>query len=558
MERKTTHALLLSLAVVAGGVMMTTDAYAQTNTDRLITAVDNTNSILDALAALADAVSSGFASVMASLGMIQADTESIQEELVHVESGLEGLSSDVSGINSDVAEVKDDVASLSEDVSDIDSNIDDISSNVADVKRDVAGLNAAIAGSGGALTELSTDVNSNADAITALTDLVKDIQTELMTVNTVNSTVNKVEETTTKIEAAVTADTDTTQVSQPDVPDRLYDLNVLGDVTVADFAGDRTKHPANSEYSTRNSLVCNGDVYLSEVKLVNIDPVLTAADINPSAPALPPESTVVTENGERIYSAAFAPSAGAPRVTVDSTIPLDSERLAEGSTFDITGKTDQSATVTAAADDNDGVGFDLNADGTETLFLSIQQFVEAETDATEIYVGDVVSANVTKAVLGAAVLYTIDIDVQIPDEETLCYITGVHEEVPNGFDADDTVTDAALPRTGTVSIGLDAPEGSGVLTLDSETVTCGDNAKAEITGASIGFGDLTQFATVVVSAGDNSVELKFHANSTLNEAESDDLPFKFTGSANVTGSATGTLLVQLDYATEKGKACKTS
>ena len=161
MERKTVHALLLSLAVVAGGVMMTTDAHAQTNTERLMTTVDNTNSILAALQSLADAVADGFASVLAAIGVVQDNTGAIMTEIGHVESDVAAISSDVASISSDVASLDSDVASLGD-------GVDDINSNLQGVQNDLAGLTAGLAGSTAAFSSISEQVSANQVAINDL------------------------------------------------------------------------------------------------------------------------------------------------------------------------------------------------------------------------------------------------------------------------------------------------------------------------------------------------------------------------------------------------------
>ena len=529
---------------------MTTDAYAQTNTERLIDAVDNTNSILDALAALADAVSSGFASVMASLGMIQADTESIQEELGHVESGLETITSNVADVKSDVADVKDDVAGLGDDVS-------DISSNVAGVKNDVASLTAIISGSGDAITNLNNDVTSNAASINALTTLVEQIQGELMsaaeTVDTVNST-------TTTIEAAVTAE----EAATARAIVQLLPGTTFGSATVADFGAGVTTHPFDDVYTSVNSLVCNNDVFVQTVGLEGTpNTVLT----DESALSAPFSESTVTVDGNLIFAAELLPTPTATAaVAVNSPVDLPNTFVRAGDKLHIVGSTDQSANNVETNGDiavgsaTLGIAIDSRpaADGSTTeIFPSLQQYINATDDDQEIYT-TLATANVTKAMLGEVDLYKLKITWESPDEGTLCYVTGVHEEIPDGFTPADDEADDSLPSEGTVLVALEIVDNTArpPSALTSDTITCGDDgdARAEITDVTILDGSLTQFAKLTLTAGDADAPVRFFSNSTLN-ADQSDLPFKFTGSVMVNGTSTGDLLLRLSYATEKGESC---
>lgn len=522
--------------------MMTTDAYAQTNTERLITAVDNTNSIVDALAALADAVSSGFASVMASLGMIQADTESIQTELGHVESGL-------ADISSDVASVKDDVASLSNDVS-------DINSNVASVQNDVSSLNAVIAGSGSAITDLSNSVNSNAASINALTALVEEIQAELMTVD---STVTTVNSTATSIEAAVTAE----EAATARAIVQLLPGTTFGSATVADFGAGVTAHPFDNVYDSVNSLICNNDVFVQSVEVTDDNSVLTVASPSATAHA---ESTV-TVNGHLVFAASLQPVAGAAPVEVQAPVDLSNTFLPAGEKLHIVGSTDQSANNVNAdgdiqvGDPNTGIAIDSRpaGDGTTTteIYPSLQQYINATDDEQEIYTTAPL-ANVTKAMLGEVDLYKLKITWTSPDEGTLCYVSGVHETIPSGFVAVDPETDP-YPSKGTVLVSLDVVDGEAdpPSALTSDTISCGTEsapAKAQITGAKVLVGTLSQFTSLMLTAGEDDAGIRFHSNSTLDDVKS-GLPFDFSGSVDITGKATSDVLIQVEYATVKGQSC---
>jgi len=497
--------------------MMTTDAHAQTNTERLMTTVDNTNSILAALQSLADAVADGFASVLAAIGMVQTGVDNMSGHLEHLESDVAGISSDVASVDSSVAAVSSDVASIADDVA-------DVSSSLQSVQNDVAGLSAGLAGSTAAFSSISEQVSANQVAI-----------------NDLSAKLDMISE-------AVGAVQETVEMDPADAAEPITEL-VAGsseaEITVADFADGISKHPTTNIYTSSNSFSCDGDVFVDMVTLTNPDPVLTTADIS-TAPA--PVSTVVV-HGQTLYAAAFDPGSGT-LVQLHKAADLDNLFLPAGSTLDIKGSTDQSTTVAGASAAVDGVQITAT-EGSGELYLSLQQYVETEKRKDPIPGTATTSGNVTKAELGEETLYNLKVDWSAPSSDTTCSIDSV------------SGTAVGLDRTGTVLVGLSITDSEAPLPamVGERTVEC-NLSTAEITGASIRVGGsptLNAFNTITLSAGGESAEIKFDSANNFDEDTSKNMPFRFTGSdLTVGGESVNNLLVELEYATVEGNSCSLS
>ena len=494
--------------------MMTTDAHAQTNTERLITTVDNTNSILDALAALADTVANGFASVLEALGAVQANTEAIQAELGHVEGELQSIDSDLMAIDGDLQS--------------IDSDLMAINSNLQNVQSDMAGLTGSIAGSTTAFSAVSDAVQANKVAI-----------------NDLSAKLDMISEAVGVVQETVEAD-------PADAVEPITELaagNSEAEITVADFTDRVSKHPTNNVYTSTNSFSCDGDVFVDMVTLSSANNVLTADALN--VDGVPDPSSTVVARGHTIYAAAFVPSPDANAIATNNPADLGNMFLPAGAKLDIVGSTDQSTApldgagnVRAIDDEYDGIEITPTEGTTLTtdIFLTLQQYVETEKRKDRIGTN---VGNVTKAELGAVTLYTLTVNWAAPSSDTTCSIDSV------------SGTAVGLDKTDTVLVGLSITDSDASLpaTVGDKMVEC-NLLTAEITGASIrvgGSATLNEFNTVTLSAGGESAEIKFGSDDQFDEDASKNVPFRFTGSdLTVAGSAVNNLLVELEYATVEG------
>lgn len=512
MERKAIHALLLSLAVVAGGVMMTTDAHAQTNTERLITAVDNTNSIMDALAELADAVTNGFASVLAALGMVQADTETIMAELGHVEGDLQAISSDLTDVNSNIQSVQNDVAGLS-------GGLSDVNSNLQNVQNDLDELAGTVGGSAVSFTSLADTVNKNAVAINEISEQLESIS---MALGAVNQTASAVKE-------AVEAPPSTTEV--PDTG--LMKGKTTYAVKLQDF-GDSVPQgeaPDNNTYEVTHSLVCGADVSLDDARVtVPIAPLGGTAGTTANAPA----DVSVSVGVDALYTTHFVANEAAPTtITIlHNTKDLDLETLSAGSALVFRSVTTVGDTANA---------FGLTDPAPDTPF-SINDYVNTGF-GKNITVADTEDDAITRADAGDVTLYTITVNWLAGAGDPECTITS------------SSVTSSGLTQVGeTVLVPLTV-SGDGILKPYSETVDCGHQETVVNAVRIEGVVVLPEHASMTLEAGGETekLELTVDKNGVITAS---NIGFKFNNDdLTVKGSLTGSAVAQLTYDTIDNNEC---
>ena len=555
MERKTVHALLLSLAVVAGGVMMTTDAHAQTNTERLMTTVDNTNTIIAALEALADAVADGFAAVLAAIGAVQTGVDGMSGHLEHLESDVAGISSDVASVDSSVAAVSSDVASIASDV-------DDISSSLQDVQSDVAGLSAGIGGSAAALTSVTDAIQRNANAI-----------------NSLNEKLDMISEAVGAVQTTV----ETQEDVDPAVKNMLHTAETEQAVAVADFAGTVTKAPTNGVYKASNIFSCTGDVFVDDLSVTRgtdndddgiLNSVSDLTDDTTDNPTVP-KSTITVE-GFPLFelidtSDADTNPTDVTTIEVDKVRNFDNRFLRAGDGIMVNGQTDQSDHVVALLADasnalaTNHLTYEIpNREGRSdpatdrTVYFTLDDYVglknnKALLNATTDRASSGANAyNATKATLGAVEIYTITVNWFAASSDTTCSISSA-VETTSGLPNDDNTVLVALNIDETSTEGPPTPFTTATLDCNGEDT--------EITNISIQAGalrNLNQFIEVTLTAGGEPSTVSFDTDNTA-DTDGSDLPFRFSGSdLTVGGEGIGTLLLQITYDTTQGNTCKAS
>ena len=514
--------------------MMTTDAHAQTNTERLITTVDNTNSIIAALQSLADAVADGFASVLAAIGMVQTSVDGMSGHLEHLESDVAGISSDVASVDSSVAAVSSDVASIADDVA-------DVSSSLQSVQNDVAGLSAGLAGSTAAFSSISEQVSANQVAI-------NDLSAKLDSISEAVGAVKTTVETQEDVDPAVTNMLHTAETEQA--------------IAVADFAGELTRHPSDSVYDASNAFICTGDVFVDKMTISGIAAVL-------GAPATEATSgSTVTVEGFTLLEYIDTDGATDGANNFERTIERDFDNrfLRAGDSIVVKGETNQSADT--AADPASALGDADTATnrnylsysngtgtGASTWYFTLQNYVALESNKDTVPLGldrntaNPNGMNATKAQLGTVELYTITVDWFAASSDTTCSISSAVETVSGLPNADRTVLVA-------LNLNTESEEGPPTPFLDASIDCNGEDT--EITGVSIQAGaiaGLNQFIEIDLTAGGESADVSFGADNSA-DSDASDLPFRFSGTdLMVSGKGIGTLLLQVTYDTTQGNTC---
>jgi uncharacterized protein YukE len=540
MEQKVIPTLLLSLAVVAGAMTITTDAYAQTNTERLMNVESNTNSIVDALEALADTIANGFASVMEALGVIEAEVTGVNDGLAAIDSELHTVHDDLSAIDSDLQSVDADLKAIHDDLTNLDA--------------DVAALSSGIGGASAALGALESSVSANSANINALSEKLDMISEAVGAVQTTVETQEDVD---------------------PAVTNMLHTAETVVDVAVADFANTVTKAPSNGVYKASNTFSCTGDVFVDDMSIEVSDNgaiLSSVADApTPTAASLPPMSLITVE-GSTLFS--VFDNSGPAAISADNVHPIVAERnfdnrfLRAGDGLTVRGVTDQSdgeldGLSADNADNRNYLAYEIPAregstaaEADRTVYFTLDDYVglknnKALLNATLTRVSSGADAyNASKATLSGVDLYTITINWFAASSDTTCSITSAVETTSGLPNADRTVL-VALNLDTNADVGPPTPFIPANLDCNGEDT--------EITGISIqagGIAGLNQFIEVELSAGGEPGSVSFENN---NKADSDasDLPFRFSGSdLTVSGEGIGTLLLQVTYDTTQGNTCK--
>ena len=165
MKNKTTTAVLLSLMAVAG--LAVTDAYAQSNTERLESIDDATQDILEdtegvpgALESLSEAVSA----IQASLSDMATSLASLMSAITGVQDAVNGVSSTVTDMSTSVYNTESSVNRVETAVGGVSTEVGAISSKIMDMDamlQSVAGLDARLAGIEGSIMSLESAMQSS-------------------------------------------------------------------------------------------------------------------------------------------------------------------------------------------------------------------------------------------------------------------------------------------------------------------------------------------------------------------------------------------------------------
>lgn len=181
---------------------MTTNAYAQTNTERLMEVVDNTRSANTMLASIQELLTSLVSDVMEAIaalaGNVEAVSETMSEEfdavdnaISHVDEEVAALDSKVMMLDSTLMDISAKVSSVGDQVAAFDQrdaeldryykdNIDDFAVILPAIKETVDAL--AASQSDTSLESISEGVSANAARINEITTSLETISTQLGTI----------------------------------------------------------------------------------------------------------------------------------------------------------------------------------------------------------------------------------------------------------------------------------------------------------------------------------------------------------------------------------------
>ena len=304
---------------------ITTDAHAQTNTERLATVEDNTNSIINALSGISDAIAAGFAAVMEALGAIQTDVDTIHDE-------VETLHSEVDSFRDDVAATQTGLEDIGNAVGNIDTKIDAVNSAITAA---VTAMDAEPEADP-QIAQILEGVTTNAATINALADRLTAVDTMLEAIST---KVGAVQET-----VATSADGTTTALSE------LHSVEVEYGVPVSAFGNNKA---TDTVYKADLKLACESPVFIDTVT-TDIGTAPTATDgsdggvFSPNAESPNTAKASVIANGMTVFNTQFKTGSAATDVGLYSAgASFNLAELAAGSSLTIKLSTDRTTTLVA-------------------------------------------------------------------------------------------------------------------------------------------------------------------------------------------------------------------
>lgn len=561
MKDKTFHALLLSVLMVAGA-MTINDAFAQTNTERLITVTDTTADTNTKVANLVNLWSNFDSNFTPILSVI----DDLSNELSMVSDKVSEVSSDVMAVDSkiDTLESKFDqfVASDAENTREAQTNYDNLADMLPDIQSTVDTIvddaDTSFDTISDKLDALQAQIGTFTSSITTLQEDVSEIQSELGLVQ--ESVSNRIGPAPTDLHS----DSTTGKV--------LLSWYTQG-LTKIPTGGDGVADGASGYYTADFRFVCESDVFVQTVTTNLNDrttitvkdgaqmdrtiqnPIYDSGDTTP----IPDDGTgsigteyrthvSLTANSQTLFDTYF--NIGASNQLYNRDIKYDNVmELKAGNTIEFKSRAyDRSTPV------NTGTGagpLEFIVNTTKNTAIAAN-FTNAPTDGAGTgfnllrHTGTTndgsinTNSNVTKAALAGAEAYQVEVAYFSAAEDAKCMITPSR-----------TTAISATDQVAFVSINDN--DGSTSLVQEyTETLGC-DLNPARITnviGYLSGAGGLNNFVTMELKVGDDTKAEFTFVNNTSMIADESSLPFEFSGSdLTISGDLVdnSSILVQINY-----------
>ena len=264
----TTYKTLLLAVMVAGAATIASEAHAQSNTERLVSINENTDSILD----IVTVISNALASIQESVDTLTSDMSTVTESSARVESAISGfgptLNSIVTGVQLNAA------------------TLNDLSNIMAGMSTDIASIQASLVeGGDGGL----------AQSIDLLTSTVN--RNEITT----SDRLDAIEAAISSLEAKIDDDSSSTFVPTAG----FAQDSVTYDVTTYTYKsqGEKRTTSGTNVYELDLTFSCNGQVHINKVS-TDISNSVTWIITNSFPTSTTPENYLKVDERE-LYSSKF-------------------------------------------------------------------------------------------------------------------------------------------------------------------------------------------------------------------------------------------------------------
>ena len=304
----TTYKALLLAVMVAGAATIASEAHAQTNTERLVSINENTDSILDIVTAISTALGSIQDSIDTLTSSLSSDLSTVTESSARVESAISGfgptLNSIVSGVQLNAA------------------TLNDLSNIMAGMSTDIASIQASLVDDGDGGLAQSIDV---------LTSTVN--RNEITT----SDRLDAIEAAINRLEAAL--DSTPSSVS----PAGLTRGSETYEVTTYTYKsqGEKRTISGTDVYELDLTFSCNGPVSIDEVS-TDISNSVTWIITNSIPTRATPENYLEVERQE-LYNSRFETSPGLYQV-YNRAVDFGLEQLSVGQELNFESRQTESGT----------------------------------------------------------------------------------------------------------------------------------------------------------------------------------------------------------------------
>lgn len=556
MKDKTFHALLLSVVMVAGA-MTINDAFAQTNTERLITVTDTT-----------------------------ADTNTKVANLVNLWSNFDSnftpILSVIDDLSNELSMVSDKVSEVSSDVMAVDSKIDTLESKFDQfVATDAENTRAAQTNYDN-LADMLPDIQSTVDTIVddadtsfdTISDKLDALQAQI---GTFTSSITTLQEDVSEIQSELGLVQESVSNRIGPAPTDLYSGNLTGNVLLSWYTQGLTKIPTGGErlddgdsgrYTANFRFVCESDVFIQKIT-TNLsgqpDTTLSYSQADGTADKRENLQNPIYDSGE----SGTDTNHNRASLTADGRTLFDSHFIHAGTTAVIYDrpivypnvmelKAGDTVEFTSSAYDPNT---DVEYDSTNRNWGPLEYIVNATKNSkTAVFLTDTSNteianlspsntesgdpqpsqANATKAQLASVEAYEVAVQYFSAVMDPKCMITPSKTAALSETDqvafvtVNDIEGDTSLVQTYTERLDCD---------LNTARIT-------DVVGYLRGADGLNNFVTMELEVGDDTKAEFTFVNNTSVIADESSLPFEFSGSNLViTGDLVdnSSILVQITY-----------
>ena len=539
MERKAFHALLLS-GIVAAGAVTIGDVYAQTNTDRLIAVVDNTDGLPGMLDALMTAISDGVASILAAISSLETHVDdglhAIDEDLMAIDADLQSIHGDLTNVDADLQAVHGDLSAIDADLVNIHEDLMNVDADLVTIHDDLEMVHGDLTTMDGKIAGLTQTVNTMGQAASAITGLADANTATQEGVNANSAAINELKDLLMSVSEAVGAVQETVEAEPEEasttVGTKLSKVDDDFGVMVSAFSQNKA---TATTYKTKLTFSCEEHVFVSRVDagMDNSQPF-----IEPTVTPDPDQTVSITANDLPVYTNKLP--TGTTTVAYAGGVDFRLLPLSAGDTLIV----DVSTTKTTT---------DLRAIDVATTYpnqtFNIQEYLKAERSSTRIDSDgsdSVTSSDLRKADAGKVEALAINVVFYTSAADAKCTLKSPVSPSVDYSDTDETASGTLTAASG--STGAIREINDAVFTCDSDTAI----TKVVLEGIPLGF---MSFIDLDIEA-DSKKSLKFENVTNVITAQLDD-PLEFDGGEfTISGKIPGqAALVTVTYDTVSDSSC---